>query len=533
MDTAEILVLLLASVAALALLAQRLTILYPILLVLGGLAIGFVPGLPSVRLSPELVLLIFLPPLLFAQAWMTPWREFWKYRRPIFLLAVGLVLFTTTAVAFAAKTLMGLPLTVGFVLGAIVSPPDAVAASAIAERFGLPRRVVRILEGESLVNDATGLVAYKFALAAVLTGTFSFAQAGLQFVFVAVGGIALGWAVGWGSARIFERVKDESVLITLITPRSLRELLDRGAIGSFRRPGSGHLRSLPWAARAADAQRLDTARGGRILGHVGFSAEQRRVSADWSAASDDLDQPVQLFGADAFVVCHCHMAGRDPGASYLGFSRCLFAALAQPSHPPDRARPWVAQRAHRGVERHARSGFARRRAGAARNDRQRRTVSRPRPAGVPDVCGDTGNSGWPGVDPGAIDQMAGSPAGSARRKGGDQDTHCAGGGGAVPHCSVQTSDESLGYFLSPSGLAETNDASGFFATGRLAHRPTPSTERRAIARSFPRYRLPPNLETRYAIVRDGNALRFRFTPSAVRQIFAVIEAKKSHRDDRK
>src|SRR6266516_1722677 len=215
MDTAEILVLLLASVAALALLAQRLTIPYPILLVLGGLVISFVPGLPSVRLSPELVLLIFIPPLLFAQAWMTSWREFWKYRRPIFMLAVGLVLFTTTAVAFAAHALIGLPLPAGFVLGAIVSPPDAVAASAIAERFGLPRRVVMILEGESLVNDATGLVAYKFAVAAVLTGTFSFAQASLQFVIVAVGGIALGWAVGWGSARIFERVKDEAILITL------------------------------------------------------------------------------------------------------------------------------------------------------------------------------------------------------------------------------------------------------------------------------------------------------------------------------
>src|SRR6266542_4374032 len=167
MDTAEILVLLLASVAALALLAQRLTIPYPILLVLGGLAISFVPGLPSVRLSPELALLIFLPPLLYAQAWMTPWREFCKYRRPIFLLAVGLVLFTTTAVAFAAHALMGLPLASGFVLGAIVSPPDAVAASAIAERFSLPRRVV-----------------------------------------------AVGWMVGWGSARVFERVKDEAVLIT-------------------------------------------------------------------------------------------------------------------------------------------------------------------------------------------------------------------------------------------------------------------------------------------------------------------------------
>src|SRR5437773_8934274 len=115
MATAEILVLLLTSVAALALLAQRLTIPYPILLVLGGLVISFVPGLPSVRLNPELVLLIFMPPLLYAQAWMTPWRDFWKYHRPIFLLAVGLVLFTTTAVAFATHALTGLSLAAGFV----------------------------------------------------------------------------------------------------------------------------------------------------------------------------------------------------------------------------------------------------------------------------------------------------------------------------------------------------------------------------------------------------------------------------------
>jgi monovalent cation/hydrogen antiporter len=215
MDTAEIVVLLLASIAALAVLAQRLAIPYPILLVLGGLAISFIPGLPEVRMSPPLVLLIFLPPLLYAQAWMTPWREFWRYRRPIFLLAVGLVLFTTMAVAFAAHALMGLPLAAVFVLGAIVSPPDAVAASAIAERCGLPRRVVMVLEGESLVNDATGLVAYKFAVAAVVTGTFSLGQAGVHFVVGAIGGVALGWVVGWGSAHMFARIKDEAALITL------------------------------------------------------------------------------------------------------------------------------------------------------------------------------------------------------------------------------------------------------------------------------------------------------------------------------
>ncbi len=214
MQTAEILVLLLASVCALALLAQRLTIPYPILLVLGGLAIGFIPGLPVVRMNPELVLLIFLPPLLFAQAWVTPWREFCRYRRAIFLLAVGCVLVTATAVAYVANALLGIPLAAGFALGAIVSPPDAVAASAIAERFGLPRRVVMILEGESLVNDATGLVAFKFAVAAVLTGSFSLAEASLQFVLVAVGGIILGLVVGWVAAAAFGKVKESSIVIT-------------------------------------------------------------------------------------------------------------------------------------------------------------------------------------------------------------------------------------------------------------------------------------------------------------------------------
>lgn len=215
MATAEILVLLLAAVAALALLAQRLSIPYPILLVLGGLAISFVPGLPAVKLNPEFALLIFLPPLLYAQAWVTPWREIQKFRRPIFMLAFGLVLFTATAVALATRALTGLPLAAGFVLGAIVSPPDAVAASAIAQRLGLPRRVVMILEGESLVNDATGLVAYKFAVAAVLTGAFSLSRAGVQFVIVAVGGIAIGWVVAWVSAWVFDHIRDAAVLITL------------------------------------------------------------------------------------------------------------------------------------------------------------------------------------------------------------------------------------------------------------------------------------------------------------------------------
>src|ERR1044071_3580195 len=174
---AEMFVFLLLAVAVFALVARKLTIPYPILFVIGGLFTALVPKLPKVRLDPELVFLFFLPPLLYPAALFTSWRDFRANLRPISLLAVGLVLFTTVAVAWLAHYFMDLPLAVGFVLGAIVSPPDAVAATAIAERLKIPKRIVTILEGESLVNDATALVAYRFAVMAVVTGSFSLGHA--------------------------------------------------------------------------------------------------------------------------------------------------------------------------------------------------------------------------------------------------------------------------------------------------------------------------------------------------------------------
>ena len=193
----EIILGLLLAVAALATLATRLGVPYPILLVLGGSALGFVPGLPPVELDPELVFLLFLPPLLYVSALFTSWRDFRANVRPITLLAVGLVLMTTFVVASVAHTVFGLPWGAAFVLGAIVSPTDAIAATSVAQRLGVPRRIVTILEGESLVNDATGIVAYRVAVAAVVTGAFSVWEAGLQFVVGAAGGVAAGFAVGW------------------------------------------------------------------------------------------------------------------------------------------------------------------------------------------------------------------------------------------------------------------------------------------------------------------------------------------------
>jgi monovalent cation/hydrogen antiporter len=212
---------LLVAVLVLAILAPRLRVPYAILLVLGGLLLGFVPGLPRFILDPNLVFLLFLPPLLYSSAWLTSWRDFRANLRSISLLAIGLVLMTTVVVAVVAHLLIpGLPWAVAFVLGAIVSPTDAVAATAIAQRLGIPQRIVTVLEGESLVNDATGLVAYRFAVAAAVSGTFSLGEAGVQFVVVGVGGIVLGLAAGWGLNFVHRWLDNPplEITVTLMTP---------------------------------------------------------------------------------------------------------------------------------------------------------------------------------------------------------------------------------------------------------------------------------------------------------------------------
>jgi CPA1 family monovalent cation:H+ antiporter len=217
---AEIFVGLLLTVAVLAMLARKLHIPYPILFVIGGSLLGWISELPKVTLNPDLVFLFFLPPLLFPAALFTSWRDFRANLRPISLLAIGLVLFTTVAVAGIAYYFMHLPLAAGFVLGAIISPPDAIADTAIAERLKIPRRIVTILEGESLVNDATALVAYRFAVAAVVTGSFSLAHASRQFFIVGIGGILIGLVVGWLAQQFHKRVDDAPIEITvsLLTP---------------------------------------------------------------------------------------------------------------------------------------------------------------------------------------------------------------------------------------------------------------------------------------------------------------------------
>ncbi len=193
----EVILFLLLCSVALGWVARHFSFPYPIALVIGGAALGFVPHLPQFPFDPDAILVLFLPPILYQAALLTSWRDFRANIRSIGLLAIGLVLVTTLAVGAVLKMVVpDLPWAAAFVLGAIVSPPDAVAATAILSRLHIPRRVVAVLEGESLVNDASGLVLYKFAVAAVLTGTFSFANASVLFIGVSVGGVLLGVALG-------------------------------------------------------------------------------------------------------------------------------------------------------------------------------------------------------------------------------------------------------------------------------------------------------------------------------------------------
>jgi CPA1 family monovalent cation:H+ antiporter len=211
----EIFLWMMLAVVALALMARRFHIPYPIFFVIGGTVLGFIPELPKVQLSPDLVFLVVLPPLLFPAALFTSWRDFRANLRPISLLAIGLVLFTTASVAYLADYFFHLPLAAGFVLGAIISPPDAIAATAIAARLKVPSRIVTILEGESLVNDATALVAYRLAIVAVSTGSFSWLQGGEQFLLIGIGGILTGLAIGWLAEQFHRRVDDAPIEITV------------------------------------------------------------------------------------------------------------------------------------------------------------------------------------------------------------------------------------------------------------------------------------------------------------------------------
>src|ERR1700736_5904111 len=221
MHQAETVVLLFAAIAALVLIARKIDVPYPIVLVLAGLGLSFIPHLPEVSLHPNLVFFFFLPPLIYPAALFTSWRDFRRNLRPILLLAIGLVLFTAITIACVVHSIVpSLPWAAAFALGAIVSPPDAGAPTSVIRRLSVPHGIEAILEGESLVNDATALVALQFAVAALMTGQFSLGQASLRFIWAAAGGIGLGLAIGFAIRWVHRHLDDPPVQITisLLTP---------------------------------------------------------------------------------------------------------------------------------------------------------------------------------------------------------------------------------------------------------------------------------------------------------------------------
>jgi len=243
---------LLVGVGALLALSPTLRVPLPILLVLGGVVMGFIPGLPEVTLPPEIVLVAVLPPLLYAGAFFTSLRDLRTNRRPILLLALGLVAATMTAVAIVAHAWIGLPWAVAFTLGAIVSPTDALAATEIASRLGAPRRIVSLIEGESLVNDGTALVLYAAAVSAALGGTFSLLDTSGRVVVNVVGGIVVGLAVGWVVRQVRRRLDDPPIEVAIASRCLPKRARFCAASGSTKAPAPRRARRGPpgtWTSR--------------------------------------------------------------------------------------------------------------------------------------------------------------------------------------------------------------------------------------------------------------------------------------------
>jgi Na+/H+ antiporter len=221
----------LVAIAALSVLSRVIGVPYPILMVIGGLVLGIVPGAPEVVLDPDLVLVIFLPPLLYIGAFFVSLRDLRRDARSITLLSVGLVVATAGAVGVVAHDLTGMPWAAAFTLGAVVSPTDPLAATQIMRRLGAPRRIATVLEGEGLINDASALVLYRAAVGAAVGGSFSLAEAGLRVLIAPVGGVLIGLAVGWLIAWVRKRIEDTPTEITISVFTGYAAFLPATALG--------------------------------------------------------------------------------------------------------------------------------------------------------------------------------------------------------------------------------------------------------------------------------------------------------------
>ena len=379
-ETFQILILLLAVISAVGLIAKRLRIPPAILLVITGVGLALIPDLPTLELAPDLVLVLVLPPIIYWDAVKMSWKEFRFNLRPITLLAVGCVVFTTVAVAAATHWLLGFPWAVGFVLGAIISPPDAVAPLAIARRMQLPRRLLVVLEGEGLANDATALVLYRFAVTAVSVGSFSFVEAAGTFVAILAGEIVWGIGVGWIMLRLRRWVRDPGIefLLSILTP--FLAYWPPEQLG-----GSGVLATVAAGLYVSwNGSRLiragDPASGRRVLGFPDLSHRGHGVPHHRPAGARRHSRHSPLHRSPNWpwpplIVCAVVIATRFIWmfpATYL--PRWLVPAIRRKDPSPPWQQPFAA-----GLHRHSRHRLAGRRAGDSLHRRGREPVSGPRP----------------------------------------------------------------------------------------------------------------------------------------------------------
>jgi CPA1 family monovalent cation:H+ antiporter len=377
MEGLDLVLLLLAVVAAVTLLAQKVRIPYPILMVVAGPGIALIPAVPTVELDPDTVLTVFLPPILFSGAFFLSVRDLWRNIRPIFLLAVGLVITTTIAVAVVAVALvpeLGWPMAVA--LGADRLPTDAIAATSVARRLNLPRRLVIIFEGESLVNDATALTVYRLAvIAAVGTtagpGTLDLGEAAVSFVVIAAGGAIFGLVIGWGAAKLVDLIDDPPVeiLVSLLAPfaafipaeqfgfSGVLAVVTAGLLVGYRAP---HILRV----KRQGARRIGVA-------DADLRRERPRLPARRPAAADGAGEPRGLRRRPTDRPGGGGLLHGHRGAPAVGVSGDVPAPLAHSLARPPRPGAAAAGDAHPRLGRHARRAHARRRAGSAPGDRDR------------------------------------------------------------------------------------------------------------------------------------------------------------------
>ena len=417
MENFEIfLAVLFVSVAGLNVLARWLTIPYPIPLVIGGLVLGVVPGMPDIELDPDVVLVVFLPPLLYSAAFFSDLRSLRTNLRPISLLAVGLVLVTMGVVAVIGHEAVGLSWPMAFALGAIVSPTDPLASTAIMRRLGAPRRMVNVIEGESLVNDATALVAYRVAVVAAVGGSFSVLDAGLEFVGSAAGGIAVGLVVGYVIAQIRLRVEDsttENTISLLTAYAAFIPAHELGLSGVLAAVTAGIY--LGWRAPELDlAQtRLQGFAMWEILVFLLNASLFILIGLQLPVIVDGLQGRTRR-GGDRLFRTRVRSGDRHPVR--LDVHGSLPDPRARPPAPAARAALAAARAHRRGVGGYPRRGIARRRARAAARDRRGPPAPGSRPDPVHHLRGDPRDAARTGPDAARASCGASACTRTARRR---------------------------------------------------------------------------------------------------------------------